>query len=288
MDIIPQIIINSLVSGSLYALIALGLTLTFGAVRFFNFAHGSFAVLGAYIVFVLTKRAHFDDALAIVISLIATGVVGAVLQKLVFGPLRKKKSTNLVMMIASLGVLTCFQAIFALVFGTQFQTLGDPYQPVAVYQIGTAHITQYQIFALVASVIVTVALVLFMNKTLMGKAIKALSDDEEVARIVGIDTTRLVSVVFFISAFIAAIAGIAGGYDIGVDPSLGLGLFLKGVISTIVGGFGSVSGALFGAYLLGFVENFGIWQISSEWKDAIAFSLLIIFLLFRPQGIIKK
>lgn len=288
MDIIPQIIINSLVSGSLYALIALGLTLTFGAVRFFNFAHGSFAVLGAYLVFALTKRANIDDTVAIIIALIATGGIGVLIQKTVFGPLRKKKSTNLVMMIASLGVLTCFQAVFALVFSTQFQTLGDPYQPVAVYQIGTAHITQYQIFALAASVLVTVALVLFMNKTLMGKAIKALSDDEEVARIVGINTTRLVSVVFFISAFIAAIAGIAGGYDIGVDPSLGLGLFLKGVISTIVGGFGSVSGALFGAYLLGFVENFGIWQISSEWKDAIAFSLLIIFLLFRPQGIIKK
>lgn len=288
MDIVPQIIVNSLVSGSLYALIALGLTLTFGAARFFNFAHGSFALVGAYIVFALTKRANLPDVIAIIIAILGTGVVGVILQKVVFSPLRKKKSSNLVMLIASLGILTCFQALFSILFSSQFQTLGNPYAPVAVYQLGSAHITQYQIIALAVSVLVTVALVLFMNKTLMGKAIKALSDDEEVARIVGIDTNRLVSVVFFIAAGIAAIAGIAGGYDIGMDPALGLTLFLKGVISTIIGGFGSVAGALFGAYLLGFVENFGIWQFSSEWKDAIAFGLLILFLIVRPQGILKK
>ena len=123
--------------------------------------------------------------------------------------------------------------------------------------------------------------------TLFGKAIKAVGDDEEVSKIVGINTVKVIGWVFFIGSAIAGLAGILVGFDTGIEPTMGLSLLLKGVIASIIGGIGNVYGGVLGAFLLGFIENFGIWQISGEWKDAIAFGVLILFLLFRPQGILK-
>ena len=134
----------------------------------------------------------------------------------------------------------------------------------------------------------TVGLVLLLKYTMFGKAIKAVSDDEEVAKIVGINTNKIISYVFFIGSAIAGLGGILVGFDTGIEPTMGFALLLKGVIAAIIGGVGSIYGALIGAFLLGFVENFGIWQISGEWKDAIAFILLILFLIFRPRGIMNK
>ena len=127
-----------------------------------------------------------------------------------------------------------------------------------------------------------------LKKTLFGKAIRAISDDEEVAKIAGINTEHIIGWTFFIGSAISGLAGILIGFDTGIEPTMGMELLLKGVISAIVGGIGSISGAALGALLLGFAENFGIWKISGEWKDSIAFALLILFLIFRPQGIVKK
>lgn len=132
------------------------------------------------------------------------------------------------------------------------------------------------------------AIGLVFKFTLFGKAVKAVGDDEEVSKIVGINTSKIIGRVFFIGSAIAGLAGILVGYDTGIEPTMGLSLLLKGVIASIIGGIGNVYGGVLGAFLLGFIENFGIWKISGEWKDAIAFGVLIIFLLFRPQGILKK
>ncbi|MCX6715691.1 MAG: branched-chain amino acid ABC transporter permease, partial [Candidatus Taylorbacteria bacterium] len=124
--------------------------------------------------------------------------------------------------------------------------------------------------------------------TMFGKAVKAVGDDEEVAKIVGINTPRIIGWVFGIGSAIAGLAGILVGFDTGIEPTMGLSLLLKGVIASIIGGIGNVYGGVLGAFLLGFIENFGIWKISGEWKDAIAFAVLILFLLFRPQGILRR
>ncbi len=138
------------------------------------------------------------------------------------------------------------------------------------------------------SIIIMIGLGIFLRKTLFGKAVIAISDDEQVAKIVGIHTEKVIGRVFIIGSVIAGAAGILVGFDTGLEPTMGMSLLLKGVIASIIGGIGNVYGGVLGAFLLGFVENFGIWKISGEWKDAIAFGLLIIFLLIRPQGIIKK
>ena len=288
MDILPQLIINSIIAGAIYTLIALGFNLIYGATKFFNLAHGVMAAVGGYSVFYFAKTLGLDIYLAAVIGVLITGLVGYGLDRLVYSPLRKRKASNMVLLVASLGAFTAIQAIIAILFTSQFKTLSQGVGTQRIFEVFGGVITQTQIIIILAAILVMVGLVLLLYKTQLGKAVRAISDDEEVARIVGINTNKVISYTFFIGSAIAGLAGILVGFDTGIEPTMGLSLLLKGVIASIVGGIGNIYGGVFGAFLLGFVENFGIWKISGEWKDAIAFALLIIFLLFRPRGIMKK
>ncbi len=288
MSILPQLILNSIIAGSIYALLAMSFNLIFGVTKFFNFVHGSYSVVGGYVVFYLLKTLGWPFYLAIIIGVIAAGLSAYILDKLVYLPLRKRKSTDTVKLVASIGLFTIIQAAVAIFFSSQFKTLSNSQIQQKIYQISTGVITQTQLVMLISALVVFAGLMLLFKFSLFGKAIKAVSDDEEVAKIVGINTNRIIAAVFFIGATISGGAGILTGFDTGIEPTMGLHLFLKGVIAAVIGGTGSVPGAFLGAFLLGFAENFGIWKINGEWKDAIAFGLLIIFLLFRPSGIIKK
>ena len=288
MDIIPQLVLNSIIAGSIYALIALGFNLIYGATKFFNLSHGVMAAIGGYTVFYFAKTLGWNLPLSIVVGVLLAGLIGYALDKLVYFPLRKRKASNMVLLVASLGLFTAIQAIIAILFTSQFQTLSQNISGQRIYEILGGVITQTQLTILISALVITVGLVLLLKYTMFGKAIKAVSDDEEVAKIVGINTNKIISYVFFIGSAIAGLGGILVGFDTGIEPTMGFALLLKGVIAAIIGGVGSIYGALIGAFLLGFVENFGIWQISGEWKDAIAFILLILFLIFRPRGIINK
>ena len=288
MDIIPQLIANSLIAGSLYALIALGFNFIYGATRFFNLAHGVIAVVGGYTVFFLTKSLGWPAIISVVIGLLVAGLVGYLSEIFVYRPLRSRKSSHMVLLVASLGILTAIQAIVAILFTSQFQTLGQVDSSSQTFNFFGGVITEIQLIMFVSVIVVMIALALLLKFTFFGKSVKAISDDEEVSRMIGINTNFVVGVVFFIGSAIAGLAGILSGYDTGLEPTMGMSLLLKGVIASIIGGIGNVYGGVLGAFLLGFVENFGIWKISGEWKDAIAFSLLIIFLLFRPNGIFGR
>jgi len=288
MDIIPQLVLNSIIAGSIYALIALGFNLIYGATKFFNLSHGVMAAIGGYTVFYFAKTLGWNLPLSIVVGVLLAGLIGYALDKLVYFPLRKRKASNMVLLVASLGLFTAIQAIIAILFTSQFQTLSQNVSGQRIYEIFGGVITQTQLIILISAIAITIGLILLLKYTMFGKAIKAVSDDEEVAKIVGINTNRIIGYVFFIGSAIAGLGGVLVGFDTGIEPTMGFALLLKGVIAAIIGGVGSIYGALIGAFLLGFVENFGIWHISGEWKDAIAFILLILFLIFRPRGIINK
>ena len=284
---LPKLILNSIIAGSIYALIALGFNLIYGATKFFNLSHGVMAAIGGYSVFYFAKTLGWNLPLSIVIGVLLAGLIGYALDKLVYLPLRKRKASNMVLLVASLGLFTAIQAIIAILFTSQFQTLSQNISGQRIYEIFGGVITQTQLIILISSIVITAGLILLLKYTMFGKAIKAVSDDEEVAKIVGINTNKIIGYVFFIGSAIAGLGGILVGFDTGIEPTMGFHLLLKGVIAAIIGGVGSIYGALIGAFLLGFVENFGIWQISGEWKDAIAFGLLILFLVFMPHGIMN-
>ncbi len=288
MDIIPQLILNSIIAGAVYALTALGFNLVYGATRFFNLAHGVLAAVGGYAVFYFAKILGVNIIISVIVGVVLAGVLGYALDKFIYRPLRKRKASGLVLLVASLGAFTAIQAIIAILFTSQFQTLSFNLGGQKIYEIFNGVITQTQLTILIAGILIMLGLVFILNKTNFGKSIKAISDDEEMAKIVGINTNKIIGYVFFIGSAIAGFAGIMVGFDTGIEPTMGMGLLLKGVIASIIGGIGNIYGGVAGSFLLGFVENFGIWKISGEWKDAIAFVLLIVFLIFRPQGIIKK
>jgi len=288
MSIVPQLILNSIIAGSIYALVALGFSLIFNAAKFFNLAHGAIAAVGGYTVFFLTQHFGLNMYVAIFIGVIFAGFLGFLLDRFIYLPLRRKKASNLILLVASLGAFTVIQAALAILFTSQFQTLSNLIPDQKIYTLWGGSITQVQVVMLVSAFAIFFALLFLLKKTKFGHAVLAISDDEEVAKIVGINTNQIVAWVFFIGSAIAGLAGILVGLDTGIEPIMGLPLLLGGIIAMIIGGISSIEGAILGAYLLGFVENFGIWKINGEWKSAIAFGLLIIFLLFRPQGIIKK
>lgn len=288
MDILAQLTINSIIAGSIYALIALSFNLIYGATKFFNLAHGVMAAIGGYSVFFLAKTLDINTYIAIIAAVLIAGLLGYGLDRFIYLPLRKRKASTMVLLVASIGVMIASQAIISIAFGSKFKTISGRVDTQELYQIFGGSITQIQLIIFLTFILVMVGFVLLLYKTRFGKAVRAISDDEEVARITGINTNKIIGQIFFIGSGVAALAGILVGFDTGIVPTMGLNLLFKGVIAAVVGGVGSVYGGVIGSFLLGLFENFGIWKIAGEWKEVIAFLLLILFLIFRPRGIMNK
>ena len=288
MEIVVQIALNAVIAGALYSLAALGFNLVYSTTKFFDLGYGAYAAAGAYAVFFFYKQIGLGLTLSLIIGICIAGLLGFLIEKIVYRQLRKRKASGTVFIIASLGVLTVIQAVIAILFSSQFQTLSRNLGESRLYHISGGVLTETQVLILIVGLVIMAALGLTLRFTMFGKAIRAISDDEEVAEIVGINSERVIGIVFFIGAAIAGIAGIAAGFDTGIQPTMGMALLLSGVVAAIVGGVGNVYGGVAGAFLLAAVENAGVWYLSGEWKSAIAFLILILFLLFRPQGIFPK
>lgn len=288
MEIIPQLIVNSIIAGAIYSMIALGFNLIYGTAKFFDLGYGALTAVGGYAVFYFYKTLGLDLSISIILGVVISGFLGLVIYRSVYSPLRKRKSSGMVLLVAALGVLTAVQAVVAILFTSQFQTLAKNSGSDRIFDFLGGVITETQLITLVVALLIMFAIGILFRYTIFGKAVKAIGDDEEVSKIVGINTERIIGWVFFIGSAIGGLSGILIGFDTGIEPTMGLSLLLKGVIACIIGGIGNVYGGVLGAFFLAFIENFGIWQISGEWKDAIAFVVLILFLLFRPQGILKK
>ncbi len=288
MDIIPQLVANSIISGSIYALIALGFNFLFSTAKFFDLSYGALTAIGGYGAFFIIRKLDLPIGIGVVVGVFVGALIAFALNKGVYEKLHRRKASNLVKLVAALGAMTALQAIIAILFTSQFQTLPIRSGAQHVFEIGGAFITEIQLIIFICAILIGVFLLVLSRCTKFGKAVRAIGDDEEVSKIVGINTEKVTGKVFLIAGGIAGLVGVLIGFDSGIEPTMGLSLLLKGVVASIVGGIGNIYGGVFGGFLLGFIENFGIWKISGEWKDAIAFGVLIIFLVFRPQGIFKK
>jgi len=288
MSILPQLFLNGLIAASFYALVALGFNLIYGVSRFFNMAHGVLAAAGGYTVFFFFKQIDQPLWLAVVFGVVFSGLLGFIINLLVYRPLRARKASGGVMLVASIGVFTIVQAALAMLFTSQFRTLSPVGYLQPTFHVLGGIVTLVQVVTFTTGVLAFVGSWLLMRYTKLGVYVRAVSDDEEVAKVVGVPSERVIASMFFLGSSLAGLAGILVGFDTGLEPTMGMGLLLKGVIAAIVGGVGHLGGGMLGSLLLGLAENFGIWKISGEWKDAIAFGILILFLLFRPRGIMGK
>ncbi len=284
-----QLLINGLIAGAIYALVASGFALIYSTCKFVHFAHGSSVAVAAYTLFFFFQKLDLNFWLAIILTIIFAGFFGWLMNKIIYQPLRKRKASNVILLIASVGLLILIESLLLLIFGADVKTIGFIKIAKGLNFFG-AIITPLQIVIIAVSLILLVALFLFMKKSRLGKAMRAVADNQEVAEIVGISTKKIYSWSFVIGSAIAGVAGILVGLEQNLEPMMGTNLMIKGFTGAIIGGITSVPGAVLGSFLLGLVENFGIWWLPSGYKDAIAFVILFIFLIFRPQGIlgIKK
>ena len=191
------------------------------------------------------------------------------------------------MLVASLGILLAITAFIVIVFQSTPHPLPEAFgnEP---WTIGEATIKGFNVFTIGMAIAGFVGLLLLLKKTRFGRMVRAIGDDEEVAKVVGINTTVIIAIVFFIGAVFAALAGLLSGHDTAIQPRIGLLLLLKGWIASVVGGIGNLYGAIVGGFILGMIEQFGIWDLAGEWKDVISFVVLILFLSFWPLGLLPK
>lgn len=282
---LQQLLVNGLIAGGIYALVALGFSVIYRTVKFFHFAHGVVYTAGAYIAYTLAIQLGMNFIVAFFLAALFAAVLGMLIDRAVYAPLRRKGASNLIFLLASFGVFIFLQNLIQLIYGAQILSLRTG--PVTEgYHIFSVVITPTQITILSVSIALMFALWAFIMKTKLGKAMRAVSDDPVAANVVGINPEKTILLSFAIGSALAGAAGTLIALETNIEPTMGFSAILKGIIASIVGGIGSIPGAMFGGFFLGVAENLGIAWIPSGWKDAIAFAILIIFLLIRPRGIL--
>lgn len=283
MEYFLQIASNTVILGSLYALLALGFNFIYSTNKFFDLSYAAYLILGAYSFFTLSKI-NLPLPATFVLAILFTVLCAYIVERFLYRELRKKKSSGAVMMIASLGILTVVQAVIAIIFTSNIQTLSASNVTLAFFGIT---ITYVQVAMVLFAVVAYLLSYILLSRTAFGIQLRAVSDNEELAVTSQLPVTkiRLIATLFGVS--LGVIASILYGMDTSIDPYMGMQLLLKGTIVAIIGGLGSMMYGAVGAIILAIVENLAIWYIGGEWKDAVAFLILIVILLWRPTGILK-
>lgn len=281
-------ILNGLTIGSTYALVAIGFTMVFGVLELVNFANGSIYMLGGYITLMIYLGLGGHFILAFILSLILTGIVGFTMDRVVLSRLRAKKAPKLSGLIATMGVATIIDNFILLFFGSQTK----PYPNMidfGKFYIGDTVINSSQIIILVVALILMALLSIVTYKTKFGKAMRCTAQNADAAKLMGINVNFIIAATFFIASMLAAVAGtMVGMYYQSIDINAGFTVGMKTMASAVLGGVGVLPGAMLGGLLVGLFETLGASYISAGYRDAIAFIILILIILFKPSGLLGK
>lgn len=281
-----QQLINGVSLGSIYALIALGYTMVYGIIKLINFAHGDIYMLGAYVGFFATAVLKMSFVPALITAMIGAALAGMLIERLAYRPLRN--APKIAVLITAIGVSLLLEYGGMLLVSPQPRTFPAVFE-AQTYNIYGFIINNQQIVILAVSVILMMVLTYVVNRTKVGKAMRACSFDTDAARLMGIDVNRVISFTFGIGSALAAAAGVlVGVYYNSIDPLMGIMPGLKAFVAAVLGGIGVIPGAMAGGIILGVVEALVSGFISSTFRDAAAFAILIIILLFKPSGIFGK
>ncbi|MCR5581579.1 MAG: branched-chain amino acid ABC transporter permease [Pseudobutyrivibrio sp.] len=281
-------LINGLSLGSVYAIIALGYTMVYGIAKMLNFAHGDVIMIGAYLVFMCMSNSGMPAVVAIVVSIVCCTVLGIVIEKIAYKPLRR--ATNLAVLITAIGVSYFLQNMALLIFGSNPVSFASviTWQGLILAD-GQLKITGNAIITIITCLIIMIVLMWFVKNTKPGQAMRAVSEDKDAAVLMGINVNATISLTFAIGSGLAAIAGalLCSSYP-SLTPYTGSMPGIKAFTAAVFGGIGSIPGALIGGLLLGIIEILAKAYISSQLADAIVFAVLIIVLLVKPTGILGK
>ena len=279
-----QQLFNALSLGGVYALVALGLTLVYGVMRVPNFAHGGLYMLGAYFTYEALTRFGLPYLPALLVAALLVALLAALMERVIFYPLRDAPHVH--PMIAALGVLFFLEAAVQLYWGADFKQIPEPLP--GILNVGGVVLTWQRLLVIAASVLAMLGLNFFLKRTLTGATIEAMSQNREGARLVGIDTGRVGMLTFALSGALAAVGAALIAPTQALTPAMGEVMNLKVFAIIILGGMGSVPGAIVGAFLLAFAEVFGGAYVSFDFADVIGFAVLVLVLALRPQGLFRK
>jgi branched-subunit amino acid ABC-type transport system permease component len=291
LDILPPLAVNALITGSLYALAAVGMVITYQVLRVLNFAHGQLMMLGGY----LFMAAHVDMGLPMLVAipiLIVSMVIVSLLFLFLF--VRPFSQYNpLLVLVTTLALSTIIESVVSLTFGVNVRSLGTLMSPNSI-ELGSVYITQLQIFIICSAIAILGVTALVMHGTSFGRLIRAMAENPQAAESCGINTSHVEMIVCSVAAIMAAYAGVLISYETNLTPTMGTPYTIKALAAILLGGLGNVWGTVIGAYALGFIENFSIgiefgsFSLPAGYKDAFAFVIILLVLLVRPEGLLGK
>ena len=291
-----QQLINGITIGSFYALVALGYTMVYGVLKLINFAHGDLFMWGAYIgltglsalVALMSRGGPVLILPVSVIVIVTIALVGVLIERVAYRPLRS--AGRLAPVISALGAAFILESLARNIYGASWKTYPTGLVPAGrVALVGGVRISAMQVLVLVVSFLLMALLYLFVYRTRIGTAMRAVSLDHEVSRLMGIDVDGIIATVFLIGPGLGGLAGmIVALYYGSFDFTLGWIFGLKAFISAILGGIGNIPGAMLGGMILGIIETLGAGYVSPQWKDVIAYAILILILIFRPTGLLGE
>lgn len=287
LEILPQLLVVALVISSLYALIATGLTLTFGVLEFIHFGYGEMAMIGAYIFYTAHITLGMSIILGVLVSVASVTLLGIFIEKTTFKPVRNKQA--FIPLVLSIGIAILLQSIATMIYGGTSKTYVKPGEIPTTYTFfdGAVTISAAQIAIILVTAALLIGVHLFLKYSRTGKAIRAVADDKQVASILGIDVNKTITILFAMSSGLAAIAGIMAGFDHNLTPMMGLLMSVIGFGVIVFGGVGKFKGAIIGALVFGFAETLivGLTPIKASYKETILFVIILALLFFRPYGL---
>jgi len=278
-----QLLANGFVNGCLYALMALGFALIYNTTKIFHIAHGAVYTAAAYICYALHIQLHLPLAVALAGAVAAATALGALIELCLYAPLTRRNASTLVALLSSLGLYVALVNLIALLFGNETKVLRPGIEKT--YRALGVILTRIQLAEVLAAVILLPLLVVLLKATLWGRIIRAVRDNPTLAEVLGINLAAVRIAVFALGSALAGLAAALAALDVGMNPQVGMPALLIAAVALIVGGVGTFEGPVIGGFLLGLLQSLVVWQISARWTDAITFGVLILFLLFRPDGL---
>ena len=281
-----QQLVNGLILGSVYALLALGYTMVYGIIKLINFAHGDIYMIGAFMGYYLINILKFNFFLSLILAMIGTAILGVLIEFLAYRPLRN--STRIAALITAIGV--SFLLEYGMIFFVGANTRSFPQVIKTVrFNLGPISISNIQLLILGISIFLMVALQFIVQKTKMGKAMRAVSVDSDAAQLMGINVNRTISFTFALGSALAGAAGVLIAlYYNSLEPLMGMTPGIKSFVAAVLGGIGIIPGAALGGFVIGLLETFATALGLSDFRDAIVYAILFVILLIRPAGILGK
>jgi len=281
-----QLLINGFIMGSIYSLVSLGYALIYNTTKTFHIAYAVIYMFCPYMFLTFHNKLGLNLVSALSISIISTIILSLLIETLVYQPLEKKKSSLNIIMISSIGVMTVVINLIAMSYGSETKIINKRISESV--SIGDIIITHTQLYQFVTSILILGTFLLILKYSNFGIKTRAMRDNNLLCSVFGLSISKFRILLFAVSGLFAAIGGFLVAYDVGMDPYVGMPMLLNAVVALIIGGVGKFEGPIVGGFIIGILQSLTVWVFSSRWQSAVTFVLLIIFLLFRPQGILGE